>query len=40
VRLELAAEDDEARLQKVVEEQIKRFAFRETLVFDWNSRSR
>jgi hypothetical protein len=37
VRLELAAEGDRAQLQKVVEEHIKRFAFRETLVFDWNS---
>ncbi len=37
VRLELAAEGDEAQLQKVVEEHIKRFAFRESLVFDWNS---
>jgi hypothetical protein len=37
VRLELAAEADEAQLQRVVEEHIKRFAFRESLVFDWNS---
>jgi hypothetical protein len=37
VRLELVAEGNEARLQQVVEEHIKRFAFRETLVFDWNS---
>jgi hypothetical protein len=37
VRLELAAEGNEAQLQKVVEEHIKRFAFRESLVFDWNS---
>jgi hypothetical protein len=37
VRLELVAEGNEARLQQIVEEHIKRFAFRETLVFDWNS---
>ncbi len=37
VRLELAAEGDVTQLQRVVEEHIKRFAFRETLVFDWNS---
>ena len=37
VRLEMVAEGNEARLQQVVEEHIKRFAFRETLVFDWNS---
>ena len=37
VRLEMAAERDQAPLQKVVEEHIQRFAFRESLVFDWNS---
>jgi hypothetical protein len=37
VRLELAAEADKTQLQRAVEEHIKRFAFRETLVFDWNS---
>ncbi len=37
VRLELAAEGDKVQMQKVVEEHIKRFAFRESLVFDWNS---
>jgi hypothetical protein len=37
VRLELPAEGDEARLQQVVEEHIKRFAFRETLIFEWNT---
>ncbi len=37
VRLELAAARDETQLQRVVEEHIKRFAFRETLVFDWKS---
>jgi hypothetical protein len=36
VRLEVAAEGDQARMQKVVEEHIQRFAFRESLVFDWN----
>ena len=37
VRLELAAPGDEARMQKVVEDHIKRFAFCETLKFEWNS---
>jgi len=37
VRLELADAGDEAQMQKVVEEHIKRFAFSETLVFDWHS---
>jgi len=37
VRLEVSAEGDEARLQRVVEEHIKRFAYRETLVFTWKS---
>jgi hypothetical protein len=37
VRLEMPAEGDQTQLQRVVEEHIKRFASRETLVFDWNS---
>jgi len=37
IRLEFPAAGDEAPMQRVVEEHIKRFAFRETLVFDWNS---
>ena len=36
VRLEMAPDADEARLQKVVEDHLQRFAFRETLVFVWN----
>jgi hypothetical protein len=35
VRLMMPEDGDEARLQQVVEEHIKRFAFRETLVFAW-----
>ena len=37
VRLELPAEGDATQLQRVVQEHIQRFAFRETLVFDWNT---
>jgi len=37
VRLELKEDADEARVQKVVEEHLKRFGFREELVFAWNS---
>jgi hypothetical protein len=37
LRLEIPSDGDEARLQKVVEDHIQRFAFRETLVFAWNS---
>ena len=37
VRLELTPDGDQARMQKVVEEHLQRFAFRETLVFAWKS---
>jgi hypothetical protein len=37
VRLELQEDADEARMQKVVEEHLQRFGFREELVFVWNS---
>ncbi len=36
VQVEVHGDDDEVRLQNVVEGHIKRFAFRETLVFAWN----
>ncbi len=37
VRLELKQEADQARLEKVVEEHLQRFGFRETLVFAWSA---
>jgi uncharacterized protein len=37
VRLMMPEDGDEARMQQVVEEHIKRFAFRETLEFAWES---
>ena len=37
VRLEMPPDGDQDRLQKVVEDHLQRFAFRETLVFAWNS---
>ncbi len=35
VRVELAEGADQARMEKVVEEHLKRFGFREELVFAW-----
>jgi hypothetical protein len=35
VRLEMPDDADQARIEKVVEEHLQRFGFRETLVFDW-----
>ena len=37
VRLEMPSDGDQARMQKVVEDHLQRFALRETLVFSWNS---
>jgi hypothetical protein len=36
VRVELADGADQARIETVVEEHLKRFGFREELVFAWN----
>lgn len=36
-RMELKEEANQARVEKVVEEHLQRFGFRETLVFSWNS---
>jgi hypothetical protein len=35
VRLEIADEADRARIEKVVEEHLQRFGFREVLSFEW-----
>jgi hypothetical protein len=35
VRLELTAEADQDRMERVVAEHLQRFGFREELVFDW-----
>ena len=37
VRIEMPQDGDQARMQKVLEDHLQRFAFRETLVFSWNS---
>jgi hypothetical protein len=37
VTLELRVGADRERVQKVVEEHLQRFGFRETLVFEWNN---